>query len=220
MGIKDIFNKLTDKVEHEVNAAKGEEGKDKLFSTESIYPTEAEAKSAYQRSVKKLFDVNGWSGIGGINSTFTLYNHYGQPAGGKKAAVGDYIKIELPGAKIENWVQVVNIKDDEQGVEFTVRPSEIPEEKQEPGEEEETKHFFTDEASSTFRVERLGNKIIAFELGLNEVINNDGEEAGGRGVLNTLIAESGWAFFQKLQWDKLTAYLVHKEGPDQDKTHD
>ncbi len=216
MGLKDIFNKLTDKVEHEVNAAMGEEGKDKLFSTENEYETEAEARAAFQKSVDKLFYVNGWSDIGGINSTFTHYTHYGQPAKGKKAGVGDYIKIELPGAKIENWVQVVNIKNDETGTEFTVRPSAKPEEKQEPGEGEETKHFFTEEASSTFRVERIGTKIIAYELGLNEVINNDGEEAGGRGALNTLIAEGGWAFFQKLQWDKLTAYLVHKEGPDQD----
>lgn len=216
MALKKIIDKLTNKVEHEVKAAIGEEGKDKLFSTESTYPTENEAKEAFLKSEEKLFDVNGWSEIGGINSTFTLYSPYGQPVKGRKASVGDYIKIELPGAPIENWVHVVNINDDETGIEFTVRPSAKPEEKQEPGEEEETKHFFTDEATSTFRVERAGNKIIAYELGLNEVINNSGEESGDRGVLNTLIAEGGWAFFQKLQWDKLTAYLVHKEGPDQD----
>lgn len=44
----------------------------------------------------------------------------------------------------------------------------------------------------------------------NEGINNKGKEAGNRKLINTLIAEGGWAAFQKFQWEKLTDYLVHK----------
>ncbi len=79
------------------------------------------------------------------------------------------------------------------------------------GNATEIKHFFIKEASSTFRVERHGTLIKALEIGKNEGINNQGPEAGDRTVINTLIAEGGWALFQEMQWDKLTRYLVHLE---------
>lgn len=72
----------------------------------------------------------------------------------------------------------------------------------------DTDHFFTSAATSTFKVERKKETIYAYEIGKNEFINNK-EESGGRGLINTLIAEGGWAGFQKLQWKKLTNYLVH-----------
>jgi hypothetical protein len=70
-------------------------------------------------------------------------------------------------------------------------------------------HFFGGEATSTFRVELKGNTLVASEIGRDERINNQGDEAGGRAVVNTLIAEGGWALFQEMQWKKLTDYLAH-----------
>jgi hypothetical protein len=70
-------------------------------------------------------------------------------------------------------------------------------------------HFFGGEATSTFRVELQGNTLVASEIGRDERINNQGNEAGGRAVVNTLIAEGGWALFQQMQWKKLTDYLAH-----------
>jgi hypothetical protein len=66
------------------------------------------------------------------------------------------------------------------------------------------------EATSTFRVQRRGKSIYAYEIGKNEGINNEEEDAGNRKLINTLFAEGGWAGVQKLQWKKLTDYLVHK----------
>jgi hypothetical protein len=78
-----------------------------------------------------------------------------------------------------------------------------------PDEEKKVEHFFTKEASSTFRVDLIGTTLWACEIGQNERINNHGEEAGARALVNTVIAEGGWAGVQKLQWDSLTQYLVH-----------
>ena len=122
---------------------------------------------------------------------------------------GYYIRIDLPGPTPENWVQVTELRQDENMAEFVVHPSRKPEPAQ--GEQGEIKHFFAKEASSTFRVERNGATLTGYEIGRNEAINNQGEEAGDRAVANTLIAEGGWAGVQALQWNKLTAYLVHKE---------
>ncbi|WP_299701482.1 hypothetical protein [uncultured Pontibacter sp.] len=205
MGIK----KIVDKVKEEINVLKGDESKDKLYQNEQDYPDVASARTAFEESKKKLFNVNLWSNLEGINSTFELYDDRGRKTTAEVPETGYYLKITLPGAEVENWVQVNNIKTTENMAEFTVQPSSKP---NPPADEEEvTEHFFTDEATSTFRVEVQDTKLIGSEIGKNEYINNQGEESGDRSMLNTLIAEGGWAGFQGLQWDKLTSYLVHQE---------
>lgn len=205
MGIK----KIVDKVKEEINVLKGDESKDKLYRNEQDYPDVASARAAFEKSKKKLFNVNGWSKLEGINSTFELHDDRGRKSMAEIPEIGYFVKITLPASNVENWVNISSIRVEDDLAEFTVHPSEKP---NPPADEEAvTEHFFTKEASSTFRVELQGIKLIASEIGQNEYINNQGEESGSRSVLNTLIAEGGWAGFQGLQWDKLTGYLVHQE---------
>jgi hypothetical protein len=114
----------------------------------------------------------------------------------------------LPGPVPENWVIVTDIQQQENSAEFTVSPSTDPRAK--GSEREEIKHFFIDEATSTFRVKLLDKTLFAYEIGKNEGINNQGKEAGKRKLINTLISEGGWAGFQEFQWKKITDYLVHE----------
>lgn len=205
MGIKDIVNK----VKEEVKVLQGEATKDKLFENRNSYLTEAEAAEAFARAKQKLFDVNEWTNMSGINSTFQLHDHLGRRTTAQKPEEGYYMKIVLPGAELDNWVRITSVHEDEQLAEFVVHPSEQP--KNLGDGDAEVEHFFTKEASSTFRVRREGTTIYGFEIGKNEAINNQGKEAGDRAVLNTFVAEGGWALFQELQWEKLTRYLVHLE---------
>jgi hypothetical protein len=108
----------------------------------------------------------------------------------------------------DNWVVVTDVKEGENFAEFTVQPSYDPTKQRSEGV---TDHFFQKDARSTFRVERKGNILIAEEIGLNEAINNEGEEAGSRKVVNTVIASGGWAGFQRYQWEVLTNYIVGEE---------
>ncbi len=204
MGLSSFFKKIV----AEVKVLLGDKSKDKQYSNERAYPDTNKAQKAFERSKQKLFDINGWSKMQGINSKFALHDEAGKPITGE-AKSGHFIKIELPGPKIENWVQVSAVKNEPEVAEFVVHPSKKPEDKGDPAAE--IKHFFTEAASSTFRVVRQGNTIKAFEIGRNETINNQGDDSGNRALLNTLIAESGWAGIQKIQWEKLTSYLVHIE---------
>jgi hypothetical protein len=204
-----MLKKIVEKAKEEVRILKGEETVDKLFTSENDYPDIETARQAFARSKEKLFDVDAWSELPGISSTFQLHDKLGTRKEGAKPEVGDYIWIDLPGPLPKNWVQVVSLSETEMQAGFTVSPSENPQERATPGEAE-TKHFFTQDATSTFVVELQGTRLVAKEIGKDEVINNQGEEAGSRKVINTLIAEGGWAFFQRVQWQKLTDYLVHK----------
>jgi hypothetical protein len=205
MGIK----KIVDKVKEEINVLKGDEAKDKMYQNEQDYPDQMSARTAFEESKKKLFNVNLWSNLEGINSTFELHDERGRKTTAEMPEIGFYVKVTLPATNMENWVQVNDIRTSDNMAEFTVQPSSKP---NPPADEEEvTEHFFTSEATSTFRVEVQGTKLIGSEIGKNEFINNQGEESGDRAVMNTLVAQGGWAGFQELQWDKLTSYLVHQE---------
>ena len=205
MSLKDILNKI----KKEAKVLQGEETKDKVYQNENSFPTEQEAIEAFELSKRKLFNVNNWTNLTGISSTFALYDDRGRRTTTLKPEVGYYLKIVLPASTMDNWVRITNVREEENLAEFVVHPSEQP---QELGEgEAEVEHFFIKEASSTFRVTREGNTIHGYEIGRNEGINNQGEEAGDRAVVNTFIAEGGWAIFQEMQWNKLTRYLVHLE---------
>lgn len=201
-----VLKKIIDKIKEEKKVIQGEATKDKFYSSHQEFPSPEAAAKEFKRSVKKLFNVDQWSEMPGITSTFKLYDSNGVEKNATKPEVNDFMKIILPGPVPENWVTVVDLKESEEWAEFTVSPSVNPTKPRE--DQDEIQHFFIPEATSTFRVQLDGNTITACEIGKNEGINND-EDAGNRKLINTLIAQGGWAGIQEFQWNKLTDYLVH-----------
>lgn len=204
MALKDILKKISE----EKKVIQGEAVKDKLYSSQQDFHEREKALREFERSKEKLFDVNRWSRLPGITSGFQLYTPQGEPKPKGRPQPGDFLMIDLPGPAPENWVVVTDVKEEKEMAEFTVSPSRDPRDKGE--ETKEVEHFFSDGSTSTFKVELKGTTLYGYEIGKNEGINNKGKKAGDREIINTLIAEGGWAFFQKIQWEKLTAYLVHQ----------
>lgn len=206
MGIKEKAKDVADKIQKEGEVLRGDRSKDKQYVSSNTFPDEEAAKRAFMKSRERLFDVNGWSDIPGIaNSTFTLYTATGQPLAAHMPKIGDYIKIDLPGPVPLNWVEVTDVTEGSDLAEFTVKPASDPTKET---DKNVTDHFFHDKARSTFRVERRGHEVLGMEIGINEGINKDKEEAGDKALVNTIISETGWAFFQENQWKNLTDYLV------------
>jgi len=211
MGIKEKASEGIRKIQEEAKVLKGEKAKDKEYSSVRSFTDEVSAKMEFSRVKERLFDVNKWSKIPGIaNAVFELYTRDGQRLNRHHAEEGDFIKIDLPGPLPFNWVKVTGRSEGEDNAEFTVQPTYDPTEND---DRTVTDHFFQDRARSIFRVERNGREISAMEIGLNEAINNQKEEAGEKGLINTLVSEGGWAAFQKYQWKNLTDYLVGIRSP-------
>lgn len=208
MGIIDKIKEGINELIKEGEVVAGDRSKNTFFSSKKDFSLETEAREAFLAAKEKLFDVNGWTKIPALaNSTFHLYDGNGFPLASKRVKVGDYIKILLPGPLPENWVKVIDLKDAEEFAEFTVKPSHDP---VTSGDETVVEHFFHEGARSIFKVKKEGLTIIASEEGKNEAINNEGQEAGTRKVLNTMVSEGGWVGFQKYQWKNLTDFLVGK----------
>ncbi|MGV3559089.1 hypothetical protein [Larkinella arboricola] len=198
MKLKDISNAI----QHGIDLLKGDDKLDKVYRSDNTLPDEQSAREALVRAKERLFAVNSWSDISSITANFSLHDAQGQPKPEGQPTVGDYIKIVLPAPPLQNWVQVTQLSEENDWAEFVVRPCADPNDKS-----TETQHFFTEEATSTFRVELEGNTVMASEIGQNERANNQ-EQAGDRGAINTVVAGTGWLFYQSIQWKTLTDYLV------------
>lgn len=192
-------------VQHESKAVQGEATKDKCYESHHTYPDESAAKEAFTHSVAKLLNVNKWSHLSGLTADFALYDPVGRLKPTGTAEIDDFIQINLPGPTPENWVKVIHRETGETRTEFTVQPCPDPL----ADNPDQIDHFFTEQARSIFRVDVSGCTISAFEIGQQEAINNQQPQAGERGLINTVIAEMGWLFYQKMQWKLLTDYLVH-----------
>lgn len=202
--IKNAIGRALNSIRQEAKVLKGEEGKDKTYSSKKVYESSTKARLAFAKAKKKLFDVNGWSDIPRPwDSVFAIYSQQGQMLEKEKITISDLIRIDLPGPFPSNWVQVIDLKDSAYEAEFTVRPCASPLD----DSSQKTAHFFSSEATSKFKVEQVGKEVRGYEIGKNEVINNQ-EEAGDRGLVNTVVSEGGWLGFQSLQWNMLTEYLV------------
>ena len=211
MGIKDKASRGIDQVKKEAEVLKGQESKDRIYSSVRAFDDEDSAAFEFTRSRERLFNVNAWSDIPGVaNARFELFGNDGVALDRHQVQQGDFIKIDLPGPLPFYWVKVVDVNEKKDMAEFTVQPTYDPTDND---DKTVTDHFFQDKARSIFRVERQGRELTAMEIGLDEAINNQKEEAGAKAVVNTLVSASGWAVFQKFQWKNLTDYIVGLRTP-------
>jgi hypothetical protein len=211
MGMKENASKGVDEVKKEAEVIKGERSKDKIYTTTRTFEDADSARFEFTRSKERLFNVNGWSDIPGVaNAVFELFSASGTRLARNRVQKDDFIMIDLPGPLPFYWVRVIEISENEDFAQFTVQPTHDPTDND---DKTVTDHFFQDKARSIFRVERKDNEITAMEIGKNEAINNQKEEAGAKAVVNTLVSEGGWAGFQKYQWKNLTDYLVGLRTP-------
>jgi len=184
---------------------------DKSTSTYSVSTSSAaSAKAIYERAKERLLQVNEWQKICGPHSAaFQLTDENGKPLF-QKAAVGNYMRIDVPGPGAKagtgyDWVRIEEItaNDSPSGnsnyIAMRVRPAKNP--------LGDTAHFYEDTATSTFIVERIGIKVTASVYGRNEVPNTSAGNWLDK-VRNLLISLATVLGFQKPQWKSLVAGLL------------
>ena len=134
----------------------------------------------------------------------------------RKATGGDHIKIDIPGPGTQagegyDWVTIEEIKaevlDNAEVLSMTARPSANP-----LTAGEDTAHFLTDEATSTFQVKRIGNTIYAEEHARNEVPNTDTENTLDN-IRNTFVGWGAKVGFSYPQWKALVKGFLNHDTP-------
>jgi hypothetical protein len=211
MGLAKKLVKLYHRTKDELEVLKGKKSKDRIYYTRKTFDTLQEAETVFKEATSRLFDINNWSNVNIATSKFVLYNSNAKPTSETKPQKDYYIKVNLPGPTPDNWVIVINVKEDVNTAEFTVSPCPNPTIKDQ--NDLVTEHFFKSNSTSTFRVSLRDRIVSAYEIGRNESINNRQPEAGKRSAINTAISEVGWAGFQTHQWQNLTDYFMYGGKP-------
>jgi hypothetical protein len=180
---------------------------------------EEKAKLIFNEAKKRLLAVNSWKEISGdILASFTLVDKSGEKIN-HGAQVGDYFKIDIPGPGTKSgegydWVRVEAIEDhsnafaEKESFGIRVRPAANPEK---DGNEKETAHFFKDEATSNFIIERNGRRVSAGVHGRNEKPNTTTNKIVDK-VRNAVIGSTAILGISNLQWKKLVKGLIWKKS--------
>lgn len=175
---------------------------------------ETEAKSLYKVAKKKLLDVNNWKNItGAITAQFQIIDEKGKEVY-REVQKGDYLRIDIPGPGSKeghgyDWVLVEELKEINkevlQSVGFRVRPNENP-----FGEKNETAHFYSKEATSSFIITRENSKIISWIIDRNLHPNTESGSLADK-VRDVAVGISAIAGFSKVQWQRLADGLIENK---------
>ena len=179
-----------------------------------------DAIQLYTNACKNLLAINQWKYICNklLSADFTLCNDQGQTVN-RFPRENDFIKIDIPGPGSKtgdgyDWVTIeeignnADIANDIEYTYFRVKPASSP-----LNSNEETAHFFSDAARSTFMVKRSVNIVIGEIHGRNEKPNNaTGNNADN--IRNSMVAGLAIAKFSDLQWKVLCkAFITFRKHP-------
>jgi hypothetical protein len=179
-------------------------------TSKRITATREAAVQLFRLAKQRLIAINNWDKISGIASaTFELMNERGEKIDSTEPRVGNLIRIKLPAppnpsgdgydwVRIEKIVNAKDLKNDQELFGFHVRPTRNP---LDPNQE--TAHFFTKDATSSFLVFRSKQLVVAMERGRNEKPNIYAHGIWNR-IRNFLIALGGMLGLSKPQWKSLT----------------
>ena len=176
--------------------------------------TEEEAQHLYEIAMKKLLNVNDWNKIAGaVTARFQIVDKNGNEVQ-REIQKGDYLRIDIPGPGSKegdgfDWVLVEELKKIHhppvQSVGFRVRPTENP-----FGKKNETAHFYSKEATSSFIIIREKTKIIAWIIDRNLRPNTDQESLADK-IRDVAVGMSAIAGFSKMQWQGLADGLIENQ---------
>jgi hypothetical protein len=173
-----------------------------------------EAKQRFVDGRNKMMNVNEWGKIAsGLSASFQLTDEKGQMVM-RKPQQGDHFKIDIPASGAEkryDWVKVEEVQETQsldgqsESAVMLVRPCRDPQDQL----HDDVKHFFTDEATSTFLISRIDTKLTAGVYSRNEKPNVSETEDIGEKVRNTFVAVGAVAGLSDIQWKNLVKGILN-----------
>jgi hypothetical protein len=173
-----------------------------------VYPTAAEAEKAFSFLRKRLFHIGHWNNYSEISS-FASFDNNGDSQPDKLAAVGDFIKVMLPGSGKDDWVKITEINETPREIVLTVQPSRDPTDE---ANKKTTSHFFTSNSTNNFCLQRADARINFYVIGLNEQTNTEDTSGVLETVRNYATANLGNLLgIQKTQWETFCENFLEDE---------
>ncbi len=192
------------------------EGKENDITFDRILDTRGAASDCFKRAYKRLRNPDIWQDLtGAAGAAVSLFTEAGGEAR-RLVQTGDFLRFDIPGpgpgaGSGYDWVQVKAVEDktaegaEEELFAMRVHPSPGP-----AWQGKDVAHFFDAGASSTFVVQRQGNRVIASYHGRNEQPNNETSSITDN-IRNTVVAAGAAIGLSEAQWSALMRALLQDE---------
>ena len=174
------------------------------------FSTAEEAEKAFAFLRNRLFHVGRWNDYSEISS-FALFDSNGKSQPDELAAVGDFIKVTMPGSGKDDWIKITDINESPDEIILTVQPSHDPTDAE---NKQATSHFFAPGSTNNFCLQRAAAKINFYVIGLNERTNTQETSGILESARNLATANLGYFLgIQKTQWETFCRnFLQFEEG--------
>lgn len=179
-----------------------------VASATRVLQTTTEAETLFSDLHRKLFQIEHWNVCSNL-STFELFDETGNAQPTKLAAIGDFVKITLPGSGKDDWVKITSISEAQDETILTLKPSPNPVDKE---NDQNVSHFFTGVSTNNFCLQREAAKIIFYVIGLDEAANTEETSGVLETVRNFATANLGRLLgIQKTQWETFCSNFLEIE---------
>ncbi|MDQ6787241.1 MAG: hypothetical protein M3033_10575 [Acidobacteriota bacterium] len=173
------------------------------------FANEAEAERAFDEFQRKLFQIKKWNAHSGLSS-YELFDENGNVCRSEAAKVGDFIRITLIGSGKSDWVKIIRIDELPDEIILTVQPSYNPTEN--TPDKSVTSHFFTDESTNNFCLQRAGEILNFYVIGLDEKSNTQDTNNLIETARNVATANLGhYLGIQKGEWTTFCQNFLETE---------
>jgi hypothetical protein len=174
------------------------------------FSTAEEAEKAFAFLRNRLFHVGRWNDYSEISS-FALFDSNGKSQPDELAAVGDFIKVTMPGSGKDDWIKITDINESPDEIILTVQPSHDPTDAE---TKQSTSHFFKRDSTNNFCLQKAAAKINFYVIGLNERSNTQETSGILESARNLATANLGYFLgIQKTQWETFcNNFLEGEEG--------
>jgi hypothetical protein len=169
------------------------------------------AKKHYEIAKSRLLDINHWDELdSGVMATFTIADADGGLLN-QQAQQGLLIRINIPGPGSADgdgydWVHIEEIhevnNEDSDSIAIRVRPVSAPDQ---PGDR--VAHFYSDQSTSTFVVNRESKTVTAAVYDRNIEVNDQSDSLVGQ-LRNAITGLTAKGIFSKIQWQALSDGLI------------
>jgi hypothetical protein len=177
-----------------------------LNKAERTLPSRDEAVGLFRKVKNKLRNVEQWSEHSGV-SYFAVFDETGDQPGDHEVKEGRFIRIQLPGTGMYDWVRVENVHETDEEMVVTVRPTHDP--TAEPVDKEVISHFFAPTATNNFCALLRGNTVGAYVIGTGEKQNTSDTSGILETVRNAAVANLGsYLGLQSAEWTKFCNSLL------------
>ena len=181
-----------------------------VSSAKRSFSSEQEAGIFFGKIKNKLLNLSNWN-ENSTPSSYELFDETGRVSEFKSIETGKFIRITVHGSGKYDWVGVLNIHDAEEEFVITVSPTFDP--TADPVDKTVISHFFKDEATNNFCLQKDDKSVALYVIGLNEKANIKESANPLEAARNAAAANLGYYLgLQKTMWTEFCKNFLETDS--------